>query len=213
MVLTDTGVRIPHLPPNNQFVGDIVKAEDLYVRIPELKINPVELIAWWENNKDAAYTKNPYHIGGTPSAQMPYHFTQQLNSQVKMDVLTFNYGDNIFYNSWMSALEEEEYGLHVDYRRCTSLNFLLVGAGSTCYWEKDGERIECPYTVGEGMLFNTQVPHAIESHGKGQRLLLSVICRMGFPRLKMLYEKGMLFEAQEFVKHSYSKRIKNKEPT
>ena len=168
-----------------------------YLPMPELQFPWEELRDWGRANRQNFSHSRGDSTGGLWGCVIPYHFVKILNDQFLMDIFSFNQGQQVVRNGQMYILLDD-YPEHIDLRRAASINILLNGRSRTVF----AGDIECPYVLGEPMLFNTQMPHAVYREGVDERMMVSFMITIGFQRMANLYERGVLFRDIPRIYHT-----------
>ena len=169
---------------------------ELYLPIPEIKFPVAAMRDWGFRNRQHFRHAREDEKTGLNGCIVPHRFAKMLNDQVHLDPNIYNYGIELFRLGHL-YLVDETYPMHTDPRRDAALNFLLCGSSVTM-WE-DGTT--CPYQIGQAMLFNTQVPHAVFVEGEGERMMISFTVTMGFDRFVNLYRSGIIFNSRNRILH------------
>lgn len=172
-----------------------MKKDDLFFHLPELKFPCDELREWGNRNKDKFRNSGEW-VDGLFGCMIPYSFTDILNDQVKLDISLYNAGMPVFRRGQIYILTEE-YAMHTDPRRDSSLNFVLSGDAVTM-WDN---AIVCEYLPNVATLFNTQVPHAIFPKGDVPRMAVSFCVSMSYQRFVNLHKRDLMFTAKDSMMH------------
>ena len=187
--------------------------DDFFDRLPTIRYDTVSIRDYCLANLDSfGYLESKAVSVSTNRARagfLPNHFLDDINRQVHITpeanelfvrFQTLNDQperayDRLFTHPIVLVNDDQKpYNLHTDTYRPSSLNFLIHGDGTsaTTYFEWRGGSVPLNYNPNEATLFNNQLPHRVEYHQSGLRLLLMFRCVIGFQNFMAFLEQDYI---------------------